>query len=143
MLTCGGVFLTLVPAGLALPFVLRAVGLAETEDEHRRHVDARVAVAHAALQRADELAGSSDVPEHAVQRAREAYEARIAQLLDSLPGEHDEGAEAAAPYRRLRREMLTAERNALEDLSARREVTGETLREIERELDLEETRLNG
>jgi Na+/H+ antiporter len=141
LLTCGAVLLTLVPTALALPGLVRALGLVQDEAARRRYVDARVKVHEAALDKAEQVEDAGEEPEDLVARAREAYELRIARLEDSLDGETSEHADKADAYRRVREKLIAAERKALEELSDRSEVRGQTLRQIEKELDLEESRL--
>ncbi len=141
LLTCGTVLVTLVPVGLALPTMIRRLGLVEGDEARRRYVKARSAVAHAALERAEELAREDEAPEQLLARAREAYELRIARLQESLPEGGDKRTDAADAYQRIRRHLLEAEQEALDSLSESNDVRGDTLRSIQRELDLEATRL--
>jgi monovalent cation/hydrogen antiporter len=141
LLTCGVVLITLVPAGLALPWLVRSLGLVQSDEAQRRYVQARQRIAHAALERAEDIAASDDAPEALLARAREAYELRIARLEQSLPDREHVHAGAAERYRRLRQDLLEAEQQALEELRDAHEVRGDTLREVQRDLDLEATRL--
>jgi len=136
------VFGTLVPVALALPLLLKALGLAKPEKVRRQGIEARLRVAHAALERAEELGRKAEIPEEALRRARDIYEMRIARGEAEVGEDGDApGADVGDAYRRLRRELLAAERAALTELRAERAVPGEALREIERELNLEEARL--
>jgi CPA1 family monovalent cation:H+ antiporter len=139
------VFGTLVPIALALPSLLRVLGLAQTEEARRRALEARLRVIHAALERADELGREGRVPEQALLRAREIYEMRLAQAEAETTTDEDARREGdiSEAYRQIRRELVQAERRALADLRAERSVPGDALRELEREVDLEETRLRG
>jgi Na+/H+ antiporter len=141
VLTCGVVLVTLVPAGVALPWLVKRLGLTESEDAKRRYVEARQRIAHAALERAEELADTDGGREALLARAREAYELRIARLEQSLPDREHVHADAAEEYRRLRVDLLETEQRALEELRESHEVRGETLRAVQRDLDLEATRL--
>jgi Na+/H+ antiporter len=143
LLTCGAVLLTLVPTAIALPGLLRALGLSAQEEQRRRYVDARVRVHEAALDKAEEIGDAGEAPEELVARAREAYELRISRLEKSLQehGDHEHG-EHADRYKRVRERLIEAEREALAELSDAGDVRGETLRTIEKELDLEESRLD-
>jgi Na+/H+ antiporter len=136
LLTCGTVLVTLVPIGAALPWLVRRLGLIESESQRQQYVESRQELAHAALERAEQLAHDEDVPERLLARAREAYELRIARLERSLDSEEDSGDDAEV-YRRIRQELLEAEQAALEEL----DVKGDALREIRHDLDLEAARL--
>jgi CPA1 family monovalent cation:H+ antiporter len=147
LLTCGAVLLTLVPIALALPALMRALGLVREDEARRRYVDARVRVHEAAIDRAEEIGDEGEAPEELVARAREAYDLRISRLEASRPegeqdGEDGEAGDRADRYKRVRKALLEAEREALSELSDAGEVRGETLRAIEKELDLEESRLD-
>jgi Na+/H+ antiporter len=143
LLTCGAVLLTLVPIAIALPALVRALGLNAEEEQRRRYVDARVRVHEAAIDEAEQIGDAGDAPEELVARAREAYELRISRLEASLPeaGEHEHG-DHADRYKRVRERLIEAEREALAELSDAGDVRGETLRSIEKELDLEQSRLD-
>lgn len=139
----GTVVVTLVLPVLVLGPLTRRLGVTSGEEEERHDVHARLHIAQAALERAEELARSNEAPERALERVREAYQLRIAGLREPVsdggaPGE----ADVAQASRRLRRRMLDAEREALARLSQRGEVTGDLLRAIEADLDLEEARLD-
>lgn len=137
LLTAGTVLVTLVPIGAALPWLVGRLGLIESDAKRERYVEARSELAHAALGRVEELSHDEDLPERVLARAREDYEMRIARLRRSVDEDHDEGDEAEA-YRRVRQELLQAEEAALEEL----DISGETLRELRHDLDLEASRLD-
>jgi CPA1 family monovalent cation:H+ antiporter len=134
------IVLTLVVPGLTLAPLVRRLGLVESDEHVRAAAQARLQLTHAALERLDELA--DDAPEHVVQRLRDRYGARIERLEARAEGDHDEhGQTDVAHAGRLMAEMIDAERDVLKRLRTERAVDAETLREIERELDLDESRL--
>ncbi|HEX6461598.1 MAG TPA: Na+/H+ antiporter [Thermoleophilaceae bacterium] len=135
---------TLVPTGLTLPFLIQKLGLARPEAARARNLEARRRLVEAALARASELEDEEELPERAVERAREIYDLRLRRLRTRLGAEEDgDGQEDPDAYRRVRREMLRAERGELSKLRRERKVPGELAREIERDLDYEESRLTG
>ncbi len=136
LLACGTVLVTLVPIGAALPLLVRRLGLIDSESVRRQYVETRQTLAHAALERAEEVAKEDDAPEHLLALARQAYELRIARLQQSIETT-DDGDEAEA-YRRIRQQLLEAEEAALAELN----VKGDTLREVRHDLDLEAARLD-
>jgi uncharacterized protein YjiS (DUF1127 family) len=98
-------------------------------------------VAGAALRRLDELASERAAPERTLARVRDIYHARVVALEQTL-GEHDHDApDSQGQEARLREELLEAQRAALRDLALSRGAPADVLREIERDLDLESTRL--
>jgi CPA1 family monovalent cation:H+ antiporter len=140
-LTYAVVVVTLVVPGLTLAPLLRRVGLTEDETHRRADAEARLRITHAALERLDDLAADG-APEHLVLRLRERYESR-AERLETRLGDDPETANDAdvAVAGRLLAELIEAEREDLRRMRRERSYTAETLREIERELDLDESRL--
>jgi len=68
---------SLVVPGLTLSALIRRLGLGEEETLIREESRARVQLAHAALQRIEDLAGREDLPEQLADQARNTYEQRI------------------------------------------------------------------
>jgi Na+/H+ antiporter len=134
----GGLLTQAVP----LPWLLRALGLAGEEGMSRGEVEARLELARAALRRLDELADEDWVAPELTEPLRGIYEQRAAQLRARLEPENGDGAASGDRYRRLRQELLAAERRRLEQLGHEGKLTTSDARRIERELDLEQTRLS-
>jgi CPA1 family monovalent cation:H+ antiporter len=134
------IVLTLVIPGLTLAPLLRVLGLGEGEAARRAEAEARVRITQAALERLEE--SGDDVPEHLVQRLRDRYGSRLERLEARIEGDHDENGQTdVAVVGRLLAEMIEAERDVLRKMRSERAFPAETLREIERELDLDESRL--
>jgi CPA1 family monovalent cation:H+ antiporter len=135
------VVLTLVVPGMTLAPLLRRLGLTEDEAHRRADAEARLRITHVALERLEDLAAGG-APEHLVARLRERYESRVDRLETRLgenpETEHDTDV---AVIGRLLAELIDAEREDLRRMRRERAYTAETLREIERELDLDESRL--
>ncbi len=71
--------------------LIRRLGLESRDEPDEEEVEARLKVLEAALRRADEMAEEDDVPKPALERAREEFEMRAAQLRDEVDaGESDE-----------------------------------------------------
>ena len=138
-ITYAVVVLTLVVPGLTLAPLLRRAGLTEDEAHRRADAEARLRITRAALERLDDLDGTS--PE-VLDRLRERYELRVERLETRL-GERPEDAHDSkvALGGRALAEMIEAEREELRRMRRERAFPAETLREIERELDLDESRL--
>jgi monovalent cation/hydrogen antiporter len=135
---------TLVIPGLTLAPLIRRLGLAEEEALARQEARARVALAHAALGHVEELAEREELPEPIAEAARLTYEQRIHRLEPHVAGDAADGDEAATArrVRELRRELIGVERGRLADLRRRGEISAESMRRIEHELDLDESRLS-
>jgi monovalent cation/hydrogen antiporter len=133
---------------MSLPLLIRSLGLAEAEGkEEREETEARLRAAEAALARLDELADEARVREDTTTRMRDLYEyhrrrfaARHSEQTES--GEEDDGyEERSLAYQRFRRELLGAERAELLRLRSEGRISDEVRRRVERDLDLEEARL--
>jgi Na+/H+ antiporter len=134
---------TLIGQGLTLPFVIRSLGVTVSDDTEHEEAHARAETAEAALARlADLRPGWSDHGELLDSlQARYSHQATHAQ-------EHHDGAagepeEELIAHRRIRRELIQAEREAALDLHSRGAISDEVRRRIERDLDLEELRAEG
>jgi CPA1 family monovalent cation:H+ antiporter len=132
---------TLVLPAIGLPPLLRMLGLAQGEEQRRAARDTRVQLAKAAIERADEVARERDVPDEVLERVRGAYEMAIA--ADGPGSGQEPRDDAVKVYREVRRAAIEAERQELARIREQRSVPGDTLRQIERELDLIEARLGG
>jgi CPA1 family monovalent cation:H+ antiporter len=138
---------TLLLHGLTLPWVIRVLHV--TGDDPRKDqlatVQAQDKAARAAADRLDELLAesSSDVPQRAAEVLRNWNTRRLNSAWEQLGRNADEiGESPAAAFRRLRLEMLAAERKTfIEERDAGR-INDETLRSLLHGLDLEEATLN-
>ena len=134
------IVLTLVIPGLTLAPLVRRLGLDESEEDRRVDAEARKRITEAALERLDEA--GRDEPEHVVQRLRDRYESRLERLEQRIEGDEDEhGQSDVAVAGRLLAEMIDAERDVLREMRREHAFPPEVMREIERELDLDESRL--
>ena len=134
---------TLVLQGFTLPTLIRRLGV--VAEQERRSDDLAEAGAQqraisAALGRLEELLdGDGEVPEEIVTRLRDRAEVRSLAAWERLGGESAAGPETpTAAYRRLRREMLQAERDVFVRLRDEGRIDDEVLRRVQLELDLEE-----
>ena len=136
---------TLVIPGLTLSPLIRRLGIGEEEVLAREEARARVALAHTALRRIDELAEREELAEAVADPLRMTYEQRIHRLEPEVEEDATAGDEAAIArrIRELRRELIGIERRRLSELRRRGEISAESERRIEHELDLEESRLGG
>jgi monovalent cation/hydrogen antiporter len=137
---------TLVLQGLSLPFLIRRLGLeSDVEEEHEEN-EARLRAAEAALEKIEELEGEEWVREDTAARLREFYDYRRRRFSarytgHSEDGEEEDYEERSLAYQHLRRELLSAERAALLQLRDESRISDRVRGRIERDLDLEETRL--
>ena len=142
-LTFAVILATLVLQGLSLPFLIRALGLEDDGSVEREEVRARIESADAALARLEKLTGEEWVREDTAERVRGMYGYRRSRFVARKMGVDEDGyEERSQSYQRLSRELLLAQRNALVRLRNEGTISDEALHRIERDLDLEETRLD-
>jgi len=135
---------TLVIQGLSLIPLIRWLGLEKDGSLEREHVQAHLAAARAALERLDELATKEETPEEYLTHLRSHYEKKIKSLDSKSDGNRDGHYESLAVAKQhLYQEALQAERSAIIQLRDQGHIDDEALRVVERELDLEEQRLQG
>jgi NhaP-type Na+/H+ and K+/H+ antiporter len=142
------ILVTLVLQGLNLPLLVRRLGLEDDGEEEHEENEARLRAAEAALERIEELEGEEWVRDDTAERMRELYEyrrrrfaARSTGQSENGNGEEDGYEERSLAYQRLRRELLSAEREALIQLRDEGRISDSVRGRIERDLDLEDTRL--
>jgi Na+/H+ antiporter len=143
-LTVAVIFVTLVGQGLTLPWVVGRLRLGSHEAWSPDEAVARLAAAQAALDRLEEIeATDPGIPENAVQRLRELYQARFARCVAALSGEDGEVPieDPLSGYRRLREDLIDQERTALLEMRNEGRVKQDLFRRIQADLDLDEARL--
>lgn len=136
---------TLLLQGLTFPVVVRRIGLKEDRQAHHDDLAEALAqdtAARAAWTRVEELvtAGRGTTPGHVVEKLRELAEHRRHTAWERL-SVHDRPGSTEPPtaaYRRLRREMLAAERQVFVRLCKEGRINDEVLRRVMHDLDLEE-----
>jgi monovalent cation/hydrogen antiporter len=134
---------TLVGQGLTTPFVIRLLRLEEDGTIEEEEARSRVSAADAALERLDELVQEGSLREETAGRMRRTYQFqrdRFAARAD----DDDDGAieERSVAFQEARRELLEAERDAIVTLRNEGEISDEAMRNVERDLDLEDERLD-
>jgi Na+/H+ antiporter len=136
------ILIGLLLQGLTLPLLIKATGLGGgDEDLQEAEARGRAATAEAALQRLEELDGERG-DEAATRRLRELYETRLEHSRAPLDERGDEDRAHLESFVTLREELLRAEREALLGLHDRGEISEEAVRVLERDLDLQEARLD-
>ncbi|HJW67264.1 MAG TPA: hypothetical protein VJ419_05710, partial [Gaiellaceae bacterium] len=96
------------------------------------------------LDRLDQLeSDGTPVPENALARLRELYQARFARSVAALSGEAPEVPieDPLSGYRRLREDLIGTERDTLLAMRDDGRINLELFRRIQRDLDLDEARL--
>jgi CPA1 family monovalent cation:H+ antiporter len=141
-LTFSVILATLMLQGLSLPLLIRWLDVHD-DAEVRAESKARLKAAKAALQRLDELRDEEWTREDTVDRMRGMYEYRTRRFRARFDGSgDDEEYEARSEaYQRALREVLQAQRDAIVEMRNAGAISSETMQRIERDLDLEDSRL--
>jgi CPA1 family monovalent cation:H+ antiporter len=134
---------TLVGQGLTLPWLIQLLGLEDDRAlERKEEAKARIRAAEAALARLEELADEDWVNPDTVERMRGQYQFRIDRFREPYKGGDGRIEERSQAYQRLRRELLEAERRAVIELRNGGDISDDVMRKVERDLDLEDSRLD-
>jgi Na+/H+ antiporter len=141
-ITFGVIFATLVIQGVTLPLLVRTLPVEADGAEESEEVAARVAAAAAALARLEELGAEEWTRDDTVERLRNLYRYRKRRFAARAGKIEDDGYEdRSLAYQQLLHELLAAQRLALVQLRNDGMISSEVMRRVERDLDLEETRL--
>jgi CPA1 family monovalent cation:H+ antiporter len=131
---------TLIGQGLTLPWLILHLGVLAPDGQDGEEVHARLAAVEAALQRLEDL--RNDFPDHLplIDQLRDEYEHEAEHVLPSPGSEPDEATRELLDHRAIRNAVLVAQREAVIGLRDSGVINDETLRSIERDLDLEALR---
>jgi Na+/H+ antiporter len=141
-LTYAVIMATLIFQGLTLPAVIKVLGVEDDGNIEQRESKARLLAARAAMQRIDELVAEDWVREDTADRVRRGYEFRIRRFSARFDDDDDGAIDARSyDYQRLVRELLEAQRAEIIRLRNQGKINDEIMHRIERDLDLEDTRL--
>ncbi|GAA2626109.1 Na+/H+ antiporter [Actinomadura fulvescens] len=137
------VMVTLVGQAPLLPFLLRGLGLIESDRRIMEVMAARKAGLQAALARLDELADDDEVDEATADTYRQMLELRIEGLQNRLD-EEDTSRPSPPPGRaRVKSELVKAQRAKLDGLYRRGKIGADTLRQVGLELDFQDPGVTG
>jgi Na+/H+ antiporter len=144
LLTFAVIFSTLVLQGLTLPALIRRLGIPDDGLDAHEELVGRRAAASVALARLDELAEEEWTYDDTVERMRGLYRYRSRRFA-AQAGEGDEDGDGiehrSLKYQKLLRTVIDAQRGELLRLRNAGEISNEVMHRLERELDLEEERL--
>jgi CPA1 family monovalent cation:H+ antiporter len=140
------ILVTIVGQGLTLPALIRRLGIeGDAEEEQAEEVKARLFASKAALARIDELEADDgwEIHEDTLRRTRALYEFRRRRFKTQAGMLEDEdNIEARSQtYQRVLIELYAAQRRALVELRNGGTISNDVMHRVERDLDLEETRL--
>ena len=137
------ILVTLVFQGLTLPLLVRALGIADDGESHHEERIARQKANQAALAYVETLVDKAGDHTHRIARLRDEYRDRLAQLeyCSELTAERDPAKLPASHFNHLVREALQVERQKLIELRNQHHINDETLRVVQRDIDLAEARI--
>jgi NhaP-type Na+/H+ or K+/H+ antiporter len=140
----GVILTTLLGLGLTLPFVVKALGIAnaghaERCEEHEAEIAARRNLLAATRASIDEMTKARQLPENVVDILCARHLARSSQVPGGEDGDKATMTEESA---QLVRELIADERKFIHRLLREGKITDEARRRIERDLDLEEAVLS-
>ena len=137
------IVLTLVGQGLTLPWLIRALRLGTDQGLRAEEARARQHLLEAATRRLDELYRVWPGHRPLLDELRQTYRHRSEHVERQRDAVEDSAEDQELiEHREIRQTIIGAEREALLRLRAEEEVSDEVLRELERELDLEERRMD-
>jgi NhaP-type Na+/H+ or K+/H+ antiporter len=142
-LTFAVIFATLVLQGLTLPPLIRWLGVIDDgSQESHEELKARLVATKAALARIDELKQEDWTRDDTLDRLQRQYEYRKRRLAARAGKVEDDGYEDRSfQYQTILREVLEAQRAEVVRLRNQGTISNEIMHRIERELDLEDERL--
>jgi monovalent cation/hydrogen antiporter len=130
-----------VGQGLTLGPLIERLGVTDDGSEEREEVTARVRLAEAALARIEELTEADWARPDTLERVRGQYDYRRRRFAAREDGDGDSYEERTGAYQRVMHELFDAQREELIGMRNRGDISDEVRRRVERELDLEESRL--
>jgi monovalent cation/hydrogen antiporter len=144
-LTLAVIFATLVAQGLSLPLIIRRLGIEDDGGAEREELRARWEATQAAIEHLHRLGDQDWTRDDTVERMLRMYEfrhRRLRQRAGKLDDEEEDNLdERSAGYQRMVREVLDAQRDRVVQLRNEGVISDEVLHALERELDLEDQRL--
>jgi CPA1 family monovalent cation:H+ antiporter len=143
LLTFGVILVTLVGQGLTLPLVLRRVGWDGAEPDGDEATAARATAYQAGLDEVDRARLAWPTHKPLLDRLESGLRDRGGHLATENPDETEERRRERVEHEEIQRAVIAAQREAVIELRDQGEINDQTLRLIERELDLEELRMEG
>jgi NhaP-type Na+/H+ or K+/H+ antiporter len=143
-LAFSAILVTLVLQGLTLPPLIRALALASVTESNPEEQDARRAILQSALQYLeDKREGAKPSLVEVYDDIAQHYRSRLASLSEDESLSVDGiGPEFHKQYVEVSRTLLKVERQTVVQLRNERRISDELLRELERELDLTESKFS-
>jgi monovalent cation/hydrogen antiporter len=135
------ILVTLVGQGLTLGPLIARLGLQDDGVEEHEEQVARQRLAEAGIGRIEEIGEPDWISGESVDRARALLDYRRRRFGALVDGDGEGYEDRADAWRRLMYDVYDAQRQELVSMRNRGEISDEVRRKIERDLDLEESRL--
>jgi CPA1 family monovalent cation:H+ antiporter len=136
------ILITLVVQGLSLPALIRRANVDDGGEEADEEMRARLVATKAALEQIEALADEEWTRDDTIERMRGQYQFRKQRLAARAGKIEDDGIEdRSQAYQHMVRSVLAAQRDALLQMRSDGKVSNEAMNRLQRELDLEEARL--
>jgi NhaP-type Na+/H+ or K+/H+ antiporter len=144
-LTFAVILVTLVGQGLALPSVIRGLGLAhagrkERETHRTEEYAARMEGVKAAIKRLEQITAEGEIAHDVVEAARAQHQDRLQHIFDGTSEQKDAKTHGAF-HDEVERSLIDTERRRINELFRDGKLNDEARRRIERELDMREVSL--
>jgi monovalent cation/hydrogen antiporter len=143
LVTFAVILVTLVGQGLTLPLVLRWANWDGMELDGDEPTIARAAAYQAGLDEIARARRAWSTHQPLLDRLESGLQDRTRHLATEDADETEERRRERVEHEEIQAGVIAAQRSALIALRDRREINDQTLRSIERELDLEELRMEG
>jgi Na+/H+ antiporter len=143
LVTFAVIVVTLVGQGLTLPYVLRWAHWDGVEPEGDEATLARTAAYRAGLEEIERARPQWPGHQPLLDRLESGLEDRTRHLATEDPDETAERRQERIEHETIQRGVIAAQRTAVIELRDQGDINDETLRQVERELDLEELRMEG
>jgi monovalent cation/hydrogen antiporter len=140
-LTFAVILATLVLQGISLPWVIRMLGVRVDGESDAEERDARLTAAQAAVDEISRLERRWPDHQPLIDQLRTQYEHRVSHIEPDGDGPRDEAEKELLEHRRIRHAVIEAERTAVIGMRDAGRISDDVLRRVERDLDLEELRL--
>jgi CPA1 family monovalent cation:H+ antiporter len=138
------ILVTLLVPATTLPAIMRRLGIRDGGENQRDETVARLALLKAVLATLDSLKRGSGFPHGLLEDTATRYDRRVRTLESNLePAAFSPLFDEDQKLRQLTRRLLETERRELENLRRQGTIHDEVFFQLNREIDIEETRLAG
>ena len=134
---------TLVVPAITLPSMMRWLGIKDGGENQRDETSARLALARAVLHEIDQLKEAKIFPDDLLESTASRHQRRAETVQTNLEAAFSPLFNEDQVLRQLTRRLLAAERAQLENLRQQATIHDHVFFMLSRELDIEETRLEG